>query len=74
MTTFTQAKLAARSSAKQVRPGDRVRIIAGQLAGLTGVVYRTDGANAVLAAGGLKGVYVRLSITELQEYKRTIEC
>jgi ribosomal protein L24 len=73
MTTSTPAKLAAWSIAKQVRPGDRVRVIAGQLAGLTGVVYSANGANAVFAIGGLKGVYVRMSIAELEEVERSIE-
>ena len=73
MTTSTPAKLASWSSAKQVRPGDRVRVIAGQLAGLTGVVYITNEANAVFAIGGLNGVYVRMSIADLEGIERSIE-
>ena len=68
------ADVTACSSAKPIRPGDHVRVVAGQLVGVTGVVCNTDGANAVFAADGWNGVYVRMSITELEENKRSIEC
>jgi hypothetical protein len=70
MAISTPAKVTAWSSAKQGRPGDRVRVVAGQLAGLTGVVCNTDGANALFTADGLKGIYVRMSIEKLEEQLR----
>jgi protein involved in polysaccharide export with SLBB domain len=60
-------KAAAHSSANQIRPGDRVRVVVGLLSGLTGVVSSlSDGAAVLFTVYGLEGVYIRVNAAALE--------
>lgn len=58
---------ASRSSKKQLRPGDRARVITGLLSGLTGLVSKQyDKDTLLIAVCGLEGIYIRVNTAMLE--------
>jgi preprotein translocase subunit YajC len=66
--------VAAQSSTNQIRPGDRVRVVAGLLSGLIGVVSRqSDDATVLFTVWGREGVYIRINAAALESSIDTID-